>query len=111
MSRIVVCDTGPLIHLSEAGALEFLEHAGVVLIPPVVETEFVRNTAGLLLPAWIKILPVGRSVAAQAQKWISTDIDAGETQAIGLAIQEKVKNLQGGINAWAKEVDHELPVY
>ncbi len=23
----------------------------------------------------------------------------------------KVKNLRGGINAWAKEVDHELPVY
>ncbi|KAF0108869.1 MAG: hypothetical protein FD146_755 [Anaerolineaceae bacterium] len=88
MGRIVVCDTGPLIHLSEAGALEFLEHAGVVLIPPVVKTEFMRNTAGLLLPAWIKIFPVGRSVAAQARKWISADIDAGEAQAIGLAIQE-----------------------
>ena len=89
MSRIVVCDTGPLLHLNEAGALEFLRQAGDILIPPVVEYEFARNTAGLLLPDWIKIFPLGKTIAAQARKWISNDIDAGEAQAIGLAIQEE----------------------
>lgn len=89
MSRIVVCDTGPLLHLSEAGALEFLRQAGDILIPPVVEHEFARNATGFLLPDWIKIFPLGKSIAAQARKWISDDIDAGEAQAIGLAIQEE----------------------
>jgi predicted nucleic acid-binding protein len=88
VSRIVVCDTGPLIHLSEAGALECLEQAGVILIPPIVENEFSHNTADLALPAWIRIFPLGRSVAAQVRKWINANIDAGEAQAIGLAIQE-----------------------
>lgn len=89
MSRIVVCDTGPLLHLSEAGALELLRQAGDVLIPPVVEHEFARNAAGFLVPDWIKIFPLGKSIAAQAKKWINDDIDAGEAQAIGLAIQEE----------------------
>ena len=34
MSRIVVCDTGPLLHLSEAGAIEFLRYAGEIFIRP-----------------------------------------------------------------------------
>jgi hypothetical protein len=42
VSRIVACDTGPLIHLSEAGVLELLRQAGDILIPPVVEKEFLK---------------------------------------------------------------------
>jgi predicted nucleic acid-binding protein len=40
VSRIVVCDTGPLIHLSEAQAIHLLKAAGDILIPPGVATEF-----------------------------------------------------------------------
>ena len=36
MSRIVVCDTGPLLHLDEASAIHLLEPAGQILIPPIV---------------------------------------------------------------------------
>ena len=89
MSRIVVCDTGPLLHLSEAGALDFLRQAGDILIPPVVEREFVRNAAGILLPNWIRIFDLGKSIAVRAKKWVNEDIDAGEAQAIGLAYQEE----------------------
>ncbi len=89
MSRIVVCDTGPLLHLREAGALELLRQAGDILIPPVVEHEFARNAAGFLLPEWIEVFRLGKTIATQARKWISDDIDAGEAQAIGLAVQEE----------------------
>jgi sulfur-carrier protein adenylyltransferase/sulfurtransferase len=36
------------------------------------------------------------------------------TRALELVVSagfRKVKNLKGGINAWAQEVDHSLPVY
>jgi adenylyltransferase/sulfurtransferase len=36
------------------------------------------------------------------------------TRALELLISagfKKVKNLKGGINAWAREVDQELPIY
>ena len=36
MSRIVVCDTGPLLHLDEASAIHLLEPVGQILIPMVV---------------------------------------------------------------------------
>jgi hypothetical protein len=35
MTRMIVCDTGPLLHLSEAGAVHLLSMAGRVLIPPL----------------------------------------------------------------------------
>jgi hypothetical protein len=43
VTRIIVCDTGPLLHLSEAGAAHLLSLAGKVLIPPLVATEFKAN--------------------------------------------------------------------
>lgn len=89
MSLSVVCDTGPLLHLNEAGALELLGLAGDILIPPIVESEFVRNASGFPLPDWIRVFDLGKSIATRAKKWINNDIDAGEAQAIGLAYQEE----------------------
>jgi hypothetical protein len=89
VSGIVVCDTGPLLHLHEAGALEFLRQAGDILIPPAVEREFVRNAAGSSLPERIKVFDLGKSIAVQTKKWINNDNNSGEAQAIGLAIQEE----------------------
>ena len=37
--RVVVCDTGPILHLLEVDALRLLENAGEVLIPPSVDDE------------------------------------------------------------------------
>jgi hypothetical protein len=34
---LVVSDTGPILHLSEAGALELLSKSGAISIPPAVE--------------------------------------------------------------------------
>ena len=35
----VVCDTGPIIHLKEAGLLKLLKETGKIYIPQMVETE------------------------------------------------------------------------
>jgi hypothetical protein len=37
--RLVVCDTGPVLHLREARALDLLAKMGEVLIPPAVDNE------------------------------------------------------------------------
>jgi predicted nucleic acid-binding protein len=78
-----------VLHLSETGALEFLRQVGDILIPPVIEHELTRNAASFLLPDWINVFPLGKSIAEQARKWSNDDIDAGEAQAIGLANQEE----------------------
>lgn len=88
MKRIVVCDTGPLLHLSEAGAVHLLSLLGEILIPPLVASEFESNSQGWKPPQWVKILDLDESVRDQAERWIqSGQIDAGEAEAIGLALQ------------------------
>lgn len=49
VTRIVVSDTGPLLHLSEAGCIHLLEAAGDILIPHEVANEFKRNSQNLVL--------------------------------------------------------------
>jgi predicted nucleic acid-binding protein len=89
VSRIVVCDTGPLIHLSEADALFLLKFAGEILIPPAVVDEFKRNLPKGKLPDWIQIHTLHTESNSQVMIWIENyDIDRGEAEAIGLAIQQ-----------------------
>lgn len=56
MTRIIVCDTGPLLHLSEAGAIHLLSLAGEILTPSLVAIEFEANPQGWHPPQWIKIV-------------------------------------------------------
>lgn len=43
MSRVVVADTGPLIHLAQADVLSLLELTGEVLVPETVLDELERG--------------------------------------------------------------------
>ena len=89
MTRIIVCDTGPLLHLSEAGAAHLLSLAGQVLIPPLVATEFEANTQGWNPPQWVQVMALGKSGRRKVERWMSTEhIHSGEAEAIGLALQE-----------------------
>jgi predicted nucleic acid-binding protein len=88
MTRVVVCDTGPLIHLSEAGALHLLSLAGDILIPPLVADEYEANAHGWKPPQWVKIVALEKNSSQQADEWVhSGQIDAGEAQAISLTRQ------------------------
>ena len=54
----VVADTGPVLHLHEAGALHLLPLLGEIFLPPLVIAEL-RNHAPALWPgippAWVKL--------------------------------------------------------
>lgn len=89
MIRIIVCDTGPLLHLSEAGAVHLLSLAGKVLISPLVATEFEANAQGWNPPQWVQVVALEKSGQRKAERWISIEhIHSGEAEAIGLALQE-----------------------
>jgi predicted nucleic acid-binding protein len=92
MTRIVVCDTGPLLHLSEAGAIHLLSLAGEVLIPPLVAIEFEANAQGWHPPQWVRQVSLRKVTRQKAEKWIrAKEIDPGEAEAIGLALQEQAE--------------------
>lgn len=89
MTRIIVCDTGSLLHLSQAGAAHLLSLAGSVLIPPLVATEFEANAQGWSPPQWVQVAALEQSNRRKAEKWVrARQIHVGEAEAIGLALQE-----------------------
>jgi predicted nucleic acid-binding protein len=89
LTRLIVCDTGPLLHLSEAGAAHLLSLAGKVLIPPLVATEFEANAQGWSPPQWVRVVALEKSGWRKVERWMSTEhIHSGEAEAIGLALQE-----------------------
>jgi predicted nucleic acid-binding protein len=89
MTRIIVCDTGPLLHLSEAGAIHLLSLAGEILIPSLVAVEFEANAQGWRLPQWIKVVDLEKSARQKVEKWVkASQINAGEADATGLALHE-----------------------
>lgn len=88
--RRVVCDTGPLLHLREAGAVEVLKEAGHILIPPRVESEMAALDAGWRRKRleWIEIVPLEDSFQIQASDWTRAGLlHAGEAEALALAGQ------------------------
>ena len=89
MSRVVVCDTGPLIHLSEANAIHLLKLAGGILIPQAVAAEFKRNLPNEKLPDWIHIHQLTARSSSRVTMWVKNDdVDHGEAAAIALALQQ-----------------------
>ncbi len=89
VSQVIVSDTGPLIHLHEANAINLLNLAGDILIPPAVASEFGRSPANGNLPDWIQIYELTARSAAQAARWVrNDDVDPGEAEAIALALQQ-----------------------
>lgn len=86
----VVCDTGPILHLAEADALELLHHMPRVLIPPAVEAEMRSHHSRwhLVRPHWIRVELLTPRHGTDAQTWLAADLlDAGEAEAVALARQ------------------------
>lgn len=59
--RVVVCDTGPILPLHEAGGLTLLAGAGEVLIPPAVDGEPSSLVAEwpVSRPIWLRVRSLG----------------------------------------------------
>ena len=88
--RRVVCDTGPLLHLGEAQALELLARAGAVSIPLAVNLEMLVHQQGWQnqRPAWIVVQPLEISSHTAAAQWQHAGLlHSGEAAAVALARQ------------------------
>ena len=86
--RVVICDTGPVLHLSEASALGLLERTGEVLIPPIVDGEIARHVENWTSqrPSWLRVESPQHPPAEQLEQWAAQiDLGAGELEAIVLA--------------------------
>ena len=90
MRRIVVCDTGPLLHLGEANIINLLHLAGEIIIPSVVADEFKRNASDIELPNWVTIKELEEPYQKKALDW-RKQIDEGEAAAIALTMQIKAE--------------------
>lgn len=90
MKRVIVCDTGPLVHLSEAGLVYLLRETGDVHIPPAVRAEMERYDADWISPTWLSVHQLEDQHAGKVRFWIDAEqLDPGEAEAIGLALQLK----------------------
>lgn len=83
-----VTDTGPLLHLTEAAALDLLRLVGDLHAPPQVMAEMAYHRADWSLPEWITLDALAPVYAAEAAAWQQAGlVDAGEAEAIALARQ------------------------
>jgi predicted nucleic acid-binding protein len=86
--KLIVSNTGPILHLFEAQALDLLAQAGDIRIPVGVEQELRQLVNGWQQPTWIKIDALTNSRAADAAAWQQAGLfGIGEAQAIALALQ------------------------
>ena len=86
--KLIVCDTGPILHLKEANLLELLQKAGKVCIPKMVDIELKKLYPlwGKYRPEWILIDPLLPNETTQAESlFLSGLLDFGEAEAIILA--------------------------
>ena len=74
--KLIVCDTGPILHLKEAGLLELLQKAGKVYVPRMVDAEMneLHSLWRKHRPEWIIIEPLLPDESAQAEFFISCRI-------------------------------------
>ena len=86
--RRIVSNTGPLLHLSEAGTLDLLSLAGEVHIPSGVEAEVVYHISAWRTPDRMIVDTLTESHAADAIAWRQAGLlQRGEAEAIALAQQ------------------------
>ena len=88
MKRLVA-DTGPILHLHEAGALHLLPLIGEVLVPPLVLAELRVHAPTLwtgLPPEWVKARVLSPNLQSRARAWQRAGLlHGGESEALALA--------------------------
>ena len=86
--KLIVCDTGPILHLSEAKLLELIQKISKVYIPKMVDTEMNELSPYWEKdkPEWMIISPLLPDETIQAESlFLSGLLDFGEAEAIILA--------------------------
>jgi len=86
--KIIVCDTGPILHLREIGLLDLLEKAGRVIIPKAADIELTEIDVSWenQKPSWISVEELPLVEASKASVLYRSGIlEIGEAEAIILA--------------------------
>jgi predicted nucleic acid-binding protein len=87
--KVVVADTGPVLHLHQAGALDLLPALGEVQITPTVIAELRRHAPGLWrdeFPSWLRRVTPSDDAKAQAANWLAAGLlDGGEAESLAYA--------------------------
>lgn len=88
--RLVVSDTGPVLHLHETHALRLLEQTGEVVVPPAVERELGGRISSWPSdrPRWLVVAELTDAAQQESRGWTGGDLlDLGEAEALALARQ------------------------
>jgi predicted nucleic acid-binding protein len=86
--KLIVSNTGPILHLREAKLLNLLQKADHVYIPQKVDDELIKLDSRWKKdrPLWIEIEPLKSNEAKDAEYlFLSGLLDLGEAEAIILA--------------------------
>ena len=87
MKRLVA-DTGPVLHLHEAGALHLLPLIGEISLPPLVAAELRSRIPAL--PKWAKVQAISPTAQKRAWEWRRAGLlHGGEAEALALAREFK----------------------
>ncbi|MEN6356871.1 MAG: DUF3368 domain-containing protein [Armatimonadota bacterium] len=85
---IIVCDTGPILHLAEADALSLLGGAGQILIASAVENELSLLTAAEIKADWLHVVALEPAYADNALTLQASGLlHIGEAQSLALVRQ------------------------
>lgn len=92
MKRLVT-DTGPLLHLHEAGALRLMPLVGVTLVSPVVRSELSAHAPTLWsagVPGWVELARPSADAQERGLRWVQAGLlQRGEAEALALAVEER----------------------
>lgn len=84
--RRIVTDTGPILHLAEASALDLLPVLGEIRIPGAVAAELNRYQPNIGSTSWLAVVELDDGATLQARRWWSSGLlDSGESEALALA--------------------------
>ena len=92
MKRLVA-DTGPILHLHEADALQLLPLIGKIFLPPVVVAELRAHSPSLwpgAFPEWVQLQTPSSENQQRAMQWRRAGLlHGGEAESLALALQIK----------------------